>query len=378
MAILATCPYCNEGKVRAPDKAVGLIATCPKCLSCFTLVPSDGAQKPYAESKSPSRTAGAPLAALPPEAGQILPRAAITLDIPTPPPELAAPATKRGPLKAKTSAPAGSATARREPRTALGLALIAITLAGAGLAASQAPFGRIAATALSALGLAGAVGNVILANRKPLWPIVAAIMNAGVLVILLAFPAWLGLGPWWPHKIDDDSNQIKAVAFGRGEAAPMQNDWLDASKAAWQHGDVRVKIMSAVIAPIEWDGPQEQKKRTLERYLQIRVRITNVGITRKLEYRSWNDESGSDVQISELRDDTGRLVARRAIEGGWLIPGRTHGSDGLFPGKSTDDVFVYELPRPSFELLRWQLSEAAFGGSGQIHLMIPKSMIEYR
>src|SRR5262245_14877579 len=42
MPILAICPYCHEGKVRAPNSAVGLSADCPRCHNCFTLVPSTG------------------------------------------------------------------------------------------------------------------------------------------------------------------------------------------------------------------------------------------------------------------------------------------------------------------------------------------------
>jgi len=43
MPILAICPYCREGKVRAPDRAVGLSATCPKCFNCFTIIASKDA-----------------------------------------------------------------------------------------------------------------------------------------------------------------------------------------------------------------------------------------------------------------------------------------------------------------------------------------------
>ena len=35
------CPYCGEGKVRAPDAAVGLSATCPRCYSAFTIMASE-------------------------------------------------------------------------------------------------------------------------------------------------------------------------------------------------------------------------------------------------------------------------------------------------------------------------------------------------
>src|SRR6188472_3377925 len=39
--IVAMCPYCRAGGVRAPATAVGALATCPKCRSSFTVIPSD-------------------------------------------------------------------------------------------------------------------------------------------------------------------------------------------------------------------------------------------------------------------------------------------------------------------------------------------------
>src|SRR5206468_2769689 len=42
MPIVATCPYCRAGGVRAPDHAAGLSATCPKCKSSFTIIPDVG------------------------------------------------------------------------------------------------------------------------------------------------------------------------------------------------------------------------------------------------------------------------------------------------------------------------------------------------
>ena len=40
MSILAVCPFCKQGKVRAPVTAVGLSATCPSCQNFFTIVES--------------------------------------------------------------------------------------------------------------------------------------------------------------------------------------------------------------------------------------------------------------------------------------------------------------------------------------------------
>src|SRR5262245_48129541 len=39
--IIAICPYCRRGGVRAPDTAIGASANCPMCKSSFTLLPED-------------------------------------------------------------------------------------------------------------------------------------------------------------------------------------------------------------------------------------------------------------------------------------------------------------------------------------------------
>ena len=38
--IIAVCPYCQIGRVRAPERAVGATANCPRCHSSFTVVDS--------------------------------------------------------------------------------------------------------------------------------------------------------------------------------------------------------------------------------------------------------------------------------------------------------------------------------------------------
>src|SRR5689334_13075142 len=40
--IISICPYCGIGGVRAPQASIGASATCPKCKSSFTVMPSDG------------------------------------------------------------------------------------------------------------------------------------------------------------------------------------------------------------------------------------------------------------------------------------------------------------------------------------------------
>ncbi|MBX9626299.1 MAG: hypothetical protein K2X82_21045, partial [Gemmataceae bacterium] len=53
MPIVALCPYCRAGGVRAPESAVGSSATCPNCKSNFTVIPTDDPVKEVAQPARP-------------------------------------------------------------------------------------------------------------------------------------------------------------------------------------------------------------------------------------------------------------------------------------------------------------------------------------
>src|SRR6266513_2805754 len=93
MPIVAVCPYCREGKVRAPEKAVGLSATCPKCFNCFTVIASKDAdaERPLSRSAVPSPKRTPPALTVPPHSPT-----AIAVDQRTPEP-MTAPLTALDP-----------------------------------------------------------------------------------------------------------------------------------------------------------------------------------------------------------------------------------------------------------------------------------------
>src|SRR6266540_1875615 len=177
MPILAVCPYCGQGKVRAPDNALGLSATCPSCHNCFTLVASSAADvKESARAPAAGRRPTLPAAAVPkPEPSAVVETAVVTR-MPTPPPP---PVRVADPVSAWT--PADTDLPMPGPNVALPVALVALTLAGVGLVVSQAPYGRLGGAALTALGLLLGVGSLLLSERKRLVAAFAAILNGAVL-----------------------------------------------------------------------------------------------------------------------------------------------------------------------------------------------------
>src|SRR5258707_15159474 len=49
--IVALCPYCQRGGVRAPERIIGSVATCPNCGSQFTVVPKEDAPAAASETR---------------------------------------------------------------------------------------------------------------------------------------------------------------------------------------------------------------------------------------------------------------------------------------------------------------------------------------
>jgi hypothetical protein len=364
MPILAVCPYCHEGKVRAPERALGLSATCPRCHSCFTIVPSaEPAPESAAERPAALETAltAAPTPGEVPAALTARPRPQAVA--PLPPEPTPAPPSPPEPPPVEEAPP--------EPPFALGLALTSITLAGVSIALSQFPvYGRLATALGAGLGLVLGLGSLILAERKRWVPGAACGVNALGLLVAIALPGLLNLPPWWPAKVDDDSRTVKAVGYDGSPGVPAE--WVDVSTASWQQGDVRVAATALTLGPVELVGPKEQKKWTGGKHLQVWLHVTNVGVARKVDFRGW--DAKREGPAPRLSDPAGKALAASTFDAGWEPAGRRPPA-ALFPGKSADVLLVFEPPPPGADRLRLELPGSAFGGEENVRLLIPRSSI---
>src|SRR5215467_9090082 len=105
----------------------------------------------------------------------------------------------------------------------------------------------------------------------------------------------------------------------------------------------------------------------------IGLRITNAGIARKLDYLSWGGNTrAQDKPV--LRDEQGRPYAEKAFAAGWTIKGHV-ASASIPPGKTLDDILVFEAPPTNVQSLRLELPAAAVGAEGQLRMEIPRRMI---
>src|SRR5262249_11118157 len=171
----------------------------------------------------------------------------------------------------------------------------------------------------------------------------------------------------------DESVTVKAVHHGSGGASSPA-DWVDASKDSWRLDDVLVSVRSLKIDSVQLTGAQGKKMQTKEPYLQIWLRVTNAGFTRKIDFRGWNVSEPADVP--SLTDSAGNLLPAKTFEGGWEPPGKlVQGS--LFPGKWSDCLLVFAAPSPTSSDLRLELPGSAFGGSAPVRLLIPRGWLSH-
>ncbi|HJZ94669.1 MAG TPA: hypothetical protein VKE40_27635 [Gemmataceae bacterium] len=347
MPVIVQCPYCRQGKVRAPDNAIGRGTTCPKCGSYFTIAPDTF--MPRAPAAVAAGAAGG-------RASDVATRTPVESPADTPMADLM-------PVVAATFAEPDESG----PDPALVPALIAITLAGVGLALSQVPYGRFATAGLAGIGFVFGLVSLAFADRKRLIPVLATAINAASVVIALLLPGWLGLSSWLPVRAPDDTRTVRAVGLDDGVGAPAE--WVDVRKAAWQRDDVRVTVTSHTIGPVELTGPKEQRRWTKEKYVQVRVRVDNVGVARSFDVKGW---TASGELAARLTDGAGKALLVKTFTEGWEPPGRPTAAT-LFPGRSFEQLLIFEAPANVAGQLQLELPGAAFGGTDPVRLLIPTS-----
>jgi hypothetical protein len=167
--------------------------------------------------------------------------------------------------------------------------------------------------------------------------------------------------------------------FGRkrSSAEPAaDSEWVDASKDAVQQGDVRLRVVSAGVKPLELKD-SSGKKRLGEKCLIIKLRISNAGAGQLIQYSGW-DQSGSADQglLPSVHDSHGKNYVLKVFEPGQEVVG--HVSQwSIAPGKWVDDILVFEALSTRVEFLRLELPCQAFQETGTIRLQIPRRMITF-
>ncbi len=365
--IVAICPYCRAGGVRAPQASVGASAICPKCKSSFTVMPSDGlpgwAKEPQAANASGTHV---PVGSPPTPTDETKPVAAIGMaDVTEPSPTL--PPEERARVKAKlkpkvdpTPTPQPEPEEQAEPAdVGLVVALGALILVGIAVLASQVPYGRFAAVAIAAVGLVGGLVSLGAEGRAKMAGGLAIGLNLFVLVLVLFLPSWLNLDPWRGPAADDAPKGPFALEHGTGTHQSVSpTDWIDSGTFSWEFKDVRVTVRSAFVGPVELRGPKDAKKTTKELYFQLLLRVANIGVERQIDLSGWAIGQGADAV--RVTDPSGKQLKLATFEDGSLSD-RGKAVDRVFPGKTSEVRLIFAAPPAKVDYLRVQLPGAAFG-----------------
>jgi hypothetical protein len=350
----ARCPYCRLKVKKVPDQRLGGNMECVRCHNRFMLEPMEGSP--------PAATPG----------GQA--------------PMTVASLVKEIPAETQASAqPIAAAPAvERLPPNYLGLASFVLACFGVlgGTLSHNSMLALGLGLAALVLGIVGVVSPVPTNSRRIL-PIAGLLVSVPAVVVAALLPQWGGMSPLWTRSRPAEASREAAIALyasrgaprGARSAAKGETLWVDASKDALLHQDIRLRLRSAVVGPGDFE-PLAGQKPPAETCLVIGLRITNAGISRKVSYKGWG-EPALGLARPVLRDDNGKSYAEKSFARGWQIKGRSAAAT-LAPGKSIDDVLVFEAPPQSVEYLRLELPGWAVSTGGSLRLQIPRDKVLFR
>jgi hypothetical protein len=105
--------------------------------------------------------------------------------------------------------------------------------------------------------------------------------------------------------------------------------------------------------------------------LLISTRVSNQSQTKKIDYKGWASSFRSAVHLSDNFDNRYKEITFGTFSD---IVGQVK-SESIHPGRSIDDLLVFEIPLANVEYLRLELPADHFGEKGEVRFQIPKDMI---
>ena len=380
--IIAICPYCRAGGVRAGYLA-GHGATCPKCKSSFSVLPEANLPDWAANANGNSFSAPSPDKPKPARCTETrVPAISPTLiestdegfNSKTQAQEKqnadetgkdsrgpkAAPAAAHSTVAVLPATEAASEESRpAPPDMGMVLALAALILVGPAMLASQLPYGRIIAIPLAAVGCIAGLLCLGSEGKARLFAAGAVVANLIALLILLFLPSWLHLDPWGGPggAADEQAKGPQRVDRGSGEAVPLSaNEWLDPWRYSWQLGDIRISAQS-LVAPVDLVDSKDIKRTSKKQYFQLGLEIRNVGVERELPLSGWAVEGTSGITVT---DSSGHALEPARFEPGWSLV-QTRQYSRAMPGHAVTLFLVYAALPAKTEYVRIQLAGSAVG-----------------
>jgi hypothetical protein len=151
-------------------------------------------------------------------------------------------------------------------------------------------------------------------------------------------------------------------------------EWVDADKSSVTHGDVRIRVSSVKLGPVDLNAGNGKFEKSLDDHLAIRIKIENTSPDNTINYKSWAPPPGVSPDAATLRDNF--IVMYSASVLPRPVKGQVHNPQTIKPGQSLEDVLVFQKPLNNPPELRLELPATAFGGLGRIKFRIPAAMIK--
>jgi hypothetical protein len=279
------------------------------------------------------------------------------------------------------------------PRRGNSLGVAALVLGIIAFLICWIPFVNLLGMPLSALGLLlGLIGVLVALTRKGTgigYPIAGSAVSGLALFIAIvitgAFASGIkGAADALTRETDrrNATNQTAAGNASSEQGVPITapgpsrpaEEWAPADVPVRQ-GDVQVRVVGVRVGKVplrdSYGGETGQSRDVL---LMIEVELTNLGETRKVEYRTWGGRAMSFGTRMSLTDNFGNRYKVVNFGLGDEVGGSVE-SGSIYPAASIRDVLVFEQPIGRTEHLNLELPATQFGGEGMIRIRIPASMI---
>jgi hypothetical protein len=264
-------------------------------------------------------------------------------------------------------------------------------------------FGRMLATQVSPgagliLGMLGGLGMAVVFALLTIQCLkktrVYAFIQAGSLLlgvgiaVLLASQASLpahqkrdtsaaadaSMGPLFPTSTPRGRSSTPATAGvdeePTGSDSPPVIEWTDAKNPIRQ-GSAQIRVTRVVVEKVRLKAMMGGEGESKEKLCQISLRITNTDAGRKIDYRGW--QGNSFMSDARLTDNAGNRYKGVNFGFGDEIIGQVK-SESIYPGKSVDELLVFEAPIDAAKSLKLELPASNLGETGEIRFSIAREM----
>jgi hypothetical protein len=362
MPVITNCSSCGS-KLNVPDDLLGREVRCPGCGTVTVVTPLGEPQRSGAAAERPTEPY--------PNKGDAVasrPRPSVRRDDDFDDDRY----SDRGPRRVRASA------AAQENGAALGLGIASLVLGILAIPIAAVPCIGVWSLPVSGVGLVlGVIGLVIVlaSKRGGLgFPIAGSSVNV-VALGLVGLWFLVCAGMFSGMKQFGEELQQAGVELAKEMKEQQEREaaeWVDASQDAATHGDVRVRVKSVTLSPVDLvDG---NGAKSPSNYLVIRLSIENTSAAVDVNYKGWSGNSGFGPDAATLKDKL--FTTYLAATFHQKVKGQVRNSRPIAAGQSLEDVLVFQPPLNNPDELRLELPATTFGGMGKIKFRIPAAMIK--